>query len=160
MMVMSYNKYQRNRETEEDNPCIEDLDVYGVDIAIEPVLPVLIDNIDENGNGYSINNLTVRYTINPADYKAFSAYVALLEDDEIINIIPAEKTGAGTAIFAQGFQFNLNKKYEIQIILNYGTEVEVKSDNVELKVIKMSVVNKLGQEIAIDEKIAGTMSRR
>ena len=73
-----------------------------------------------------------KYTIEPPDYNASTAYVAILKDNELIAFIPSERTGAGEVTLSEGFQFNMNSMYEAQVILNYGTGVEIRSEMVDL----------------------------
>ncbi|HDH13656.1 MAG TPA: hypothetical protein ENG83_15915, partial [Nitrospirae bacterium] len=116
--------------------------VYGVDILIDtPLSAVLIDNMDELGYGHSINDLNVSYTIEPDGYSATTAYVDLIEEDIPVNRIPSEPAGTGSATYAEGYQYNLDKKYEVQVILNPGTGTEIQSDKEELMIAEMRVVN-------------------
>ena len=117
------------------------IQVYGVEINIEPPSAVLIYNVDDDGNGYSVKDLNIKYTIEPPDYNASTAYVAILKDNELIAFIPSERTGAGEVTLSEGFQFNMNSMYEAQVILNYGTGVEIRSEMVPLTVVKVEAVS-------------------
>jgi pimeloyl-ACP methyl ester carboxylesterase len=103
--------------------------VYGVDIKVDKLNPIFIDE-----NGYALNDSKISYTINPAEYKAFTAYVNILRNGEIIAYMPAELQGNGTAAIAKGFQFDLDSKIEVEVVLNAGTGVEIRSDKVPLPV--------------------------
>lgn len=113
------------------------LTVYGVMVQTQPIPILLIDQ-----NGYLSSSQTITYTIEPlsSDYSAMTAYVMIYKDGEIVAQIPTEKKGTGTAILSRGFQFDVNSKYEAEVILNYGTGVEVRSEKLPLKVIMFKIV--------------------
>ncbi len=117
------------------------IQVYGVDINVEPPSAVLIGNVDDDGNGYSVKDLKVNYTIDPPDYNASTAYVAILKDNELIAFIPSELSGAGEVTLSEGFQFNINNTYEAQVVLNYGTGVEMRSERIMLPFVEIKLMD-------------------
>ena len=52
------------------------MEVYGVDIQVEPIPVILVD-----GNGYAKQDYTISYTITPSGYKAMTAYVMIYKAD-------------------------------------------------------------------------------
>ena len=119
------------------------MQVYGVDIQTSPVPIILVDT-----NGYATQDYTLNYTITPAAYQAGTAYVMIYKDNEIIAELPTERKGQGFATISRGFQFDLTSTYYAQVILNFGTGVEIRSDKMTLKIILFKIVRPL-----VDEKI-------
>ncbi|MEW6215506.1 MAG: hypothetical protein AB1478_09960, partial [Nitrospirota bacterium] len=112
--------------------------VYGVDIQIDPVPIILIDE-----NGYTKQDYSITYAINPSEYQALTAYAMIYkngEKDPIVSI-PTETIGKGKATISRGFQFDINSTYEMEVVLNYGTGVEIRSDRKKIPVAEINVVN-------------------
>ncbi len=63
----------------------------------------------------------------------------IYKNNEIIAFIPTEKQGQGFATITRGFTFDVNSLYYAQVVLNYGTGVEIKSDKVPLKIIMFKI---------------------
>jgi hypothetical protein len=100
-------------------------------------------------DGYTVSDIPITYTIAPADYQAATAYVAIMKKDESgksesLIYIPAETKGLGTATLSRGFWFDPDPEatftYEAQVILNYGTGVEIKSAEIPLKVVLFKII--------------------
>ncbi len=126
--------------TEHDVPFTQSasitMQVYGVDIILQNPGPVFID-----ANGYSLNNLVAQYTIIPAEYAATTAFVMILKNGEPIAYVSSEKSGAGSGTFLKGLQFDINSVYEAQIVLNYGSGVEIRSDTKRISLHRVEVVD-------------------
>jgi len=122
------------------------MQVYGVDIIINPVPMVLIDQ-----NGYASQDTTISYTITPAEYKAYSAYVMIYKNGSIVAQMPTEITGQGFATISRGFQFDVNSLYEAEVILNYGTGVEIKGGKKVLPVMYIKVSTDDDSDLKVDE---------
>jgi len=106
--------------------------VYGVDIAMPSATDLLVVT---DARGYSQNDLVVPFTIFPAEYKAQISYVVLYQNGEPYTYLMAEKNGAGHVTFMKGFQFVPGYSYDVQLILNPGSGVEIKSDKIPLTII-------------------------
>ena len=111
------------------------MQVYGVDIQVEPVPIIRVDT-----SGRTEHDYTVSYTITPQEYKAGTAYVMIYKNKDIIAAIATEKQGKGFATISRGFQFDVNSLYYAQVVLNYGTGVKIESDLVPLKIIMFKIV--------------------
>jgi len=106
------------------------VDVYGVDISINQPLNIMLNELDK-----SRNDLRINYAIAPSEYKSFTTTVALYKNGEVVEYIPADTKGGGAfATIARGYLFEINSKYEVQVILNYGTGVEIRSDRVPISI--------------------------
>jgi RHS repeat-associated protein len=103
------------------------MQVYGVDIKVDPV-----DVIDVDANGYVREDVPIKYTINPPEYIAISASVFIYRNGVLVAAIPGDQQGTGTVTLSQGFQFDISGDYEAEVVLNYGSSVEIKSDKVPL----------------------------
>src|SRR5207248_6788592 len=79
----------------------------------------------------------IDYTIEPPGYAAQSAQVDLLKsvfpNDQWIGFLPGDHmSGSGQAVVRQGTGFDPFSRYRTQLVLNRGTDVEVKSDSHDL----------------------------
>jgi len=106
--------------------------VYGVDIVMPSATDLVVTT---DGKGYSLYDLVVPFTIAPAEYTARLTTVVLYRNGELFSYSTAEKSGQGKATFLKGFKFESGYSYDIQVILNQGTNAEIKSDKVPLTVI-------------------------
>ncbi|MCL5421812.1 MAG: hypothetical protein M1461_05000 [Nitrospirae bacterium] len=103
--------------------------VYGVDIALSTS-----GNIYTDKDGYSYNDFRIDYTINPSEYKPLSEAVVLYKDKEMIDYISSDIGSTGSATIGKGYQFDINSTYEAEVVLNYGSGVEIRNDKVKLSV--------------------------
>ncbi len=65
----------------------------------------------------------------------------IYKDGDLIVSIPAETKGRGSATISRRFQFDPGSLYEAEVILNYGTGVEIKGNRIKLPVAKVQVRN-------------------
>jgi pimeloyl-ACP methyl ester carboxylesterase len=101
--------------------------VYGVDVplTIEPGL-ILV-----NDDGQTTTDMTFKYTILPPEYNAVIADVDVFTSDTNtdtwVGYLPGDKTqGQGSAGYVKGSRFDINTHYKAQVVLNRGTDAEVK----------------------------------
>ncbi len=134
--------------------------VFGVNaaLAIEPEIILL------NDEGYSTVDTTFKYTILPPEYNAIIADVDIYKTganaDEWINYIPGDKTqGQGTAGFVQGTKFDINTLYKAQVVLNRGTDVEIRSDKKEIPLAQLKVLTEENPSKTPDELKFGDGTR-
>lgn len=138
----------------EDSPETESasaiLEVYGVGVTLNTPGRVFI-----NEDGYSLNDLKIDYTIEPSDYKPLSVALLVYKGTELIDYKPLDTISTGDVTLAAGFQFDFDSLYSVQIVLNYGTGVEVRSDQKTLAIGKFKMVayddtNKTMQGVVTD----------
>jgi hypothetical protein len=117
-------------------------EAYGVDVKTEVSPKVLFLG---EGN-MSRDDLTVTYTVlpdgePPAGYEALSAEVdlssvGLLEGTQWKGyLVGSAVKGTGTSVFSFGTEFDLQKEYNIQLVLNRGGDIEIRGDKVPLKIV-------------------------
>ncbi|MGO8989042.1 MAG: RHS repeat-associated core domain-containing protein [bacterium] len=111
--------------------------VYGVDIQVDPTPIVIVDE-----QGYAANDYTINYTITPPEYKALLAFLFIYKDGELIATLPTEASGEGIGTISRGFQFDLNSKYQAEVVLNPGTGVEIRSDRVPITLVQENIANR------------------
>lgn len=139
--------------------------VYGVEVESETNnIEVAID-----GLGQSTCDVPIKYEIQPLEYTAGSAYCYLYkkpegeedEKKEVIASIPCEKQGEGFATFAQGFQFDEAYEYTAEIVLNSGSQFEIRSAPIELVpgAVKIEAIN-LIDENSLGKRIPCGGSRK
>jgi len=82
-----------------------------------------VNNLFLDKDGYTLNQLKVKYTINPPGYEAQSARVMLMEKglDAWMESVPGPTTGTGTAVFPKGMKLDKNKEYEVYVVINCNT---------------------------------------
>jgi len=103
--------------------------IYGVGI-----LATVSGDIFLDGKGYSRNDVTINYTITPAEYRASSAAVFIYKGGEVVETIPSEPNGAGFAVISHGFKFDPAMRYSAQVVLNFGSGVEIRSDKTPISI--------------------------
>jgi hypothetical protein len=113
--------------------------VYGVGIELDPVPAIIVD-----GDGRATGDTAVRYTIQPTgsggdDYAASSAYVVVTEDGVPITFIGSETRGQGFGILAKGFRFDPGRLYAVEVVLNYGSGAEIRSDAAPLRTVAVDL---------------------
>jgi len=119
------------------------LPVYGVEVRF----PYAADNqtppeavlVAVNEEGYLTRDQVLSYQILPAAYKAASAYLVVYRDGVPIFIVPTEKTGIGFATLARGMWLGPGGDYEVEVALNPGSGVEIRSAKIPLKVITLEL---------------------
>lgn len=120
---------------------------YGVDIAVKQPLRVML-----TPDGYTRNNLKVSYTIAPAEYKALSAGILLYKNNAQVAYVPSETTGSGFGTIARGYLFDENAKYDVQVVLNYGTGVQIVSDLIPVTIAKGALIPDYNHNRKIDQE--------
>jgi hypothetical protein len=128
------------------------IQVYGVEVQIDPIPVILVDE-----NGYTTKDHMISYTINPPEYRALTSFVIILKDGDPIASIPTELQGKGTATISRGFWFDVNSIYEAEVVLNYGTGVEIRSKREKVPIGGIKVVDDNGKDV--DEARFGDGSR-
>jgi len=114
--------------------------VYGVeikDLAItdtqtnQPLSFVLVDR-----DGITVHDLDISYEITPAAYTALSAYVVILENGKPKHYVRSSQKGQSTQTLLKDkwFDVNIFNYYEAQVILNIGTDMEIKSDPIPINI--------------------------
>jgi len=111
------------------------MQVYGVALTVPQKLLVMVDQ-----EGYTVSDIPITYTIVPSEYKAATAYVAIMKKDasgtsQPLLYIPGKTQGTDTVTLSRGFWFDINGAYEAQMVLNYGTGVEIRSDKIQLNIM-------------------------
>ncbi len=109
--------------------------VYGVDITLNTS-----GNIYTDKDGYSYNDFKLDYIISPADYKPLSEAVILYKDNEMIDYISSDIGSTGSATIAKGYQFDIGSRYEAEVVLNYRSGVEIRSERITLPVGQFKIV--------------------
>ncbi len=122
--------------------------VYGVLPEIKAIEPgaIMIDK-----DGYAVKDTNINYTIKPNEYNAIDAEVDIYErepgstnpdDDSWLDWFPGNAAqGDGTATIFQGTYFDITKEYYAEVVLNWGSDVEVKSEKVKLAIYKVNILS-------------------
>lgn len=120
---------------------------YGVDIAVKQPLRVML-----TPDGYTRNNLKVSYTIAPAEYQALSAGILLYKNNVQVAYVPSETTGSGFGTIARGYLFDENAKYDVQVVLNYATGVQIVSELIPITIAKGALIPDYNHNRKIDQE--------
>jgi len=104
-----------------------ELEVFSVGILTEPEVTVSV-----NEQGIVTCDCPVRYTIEPPEYTASTAYVVVYKDGVALVYLPTETQGEGVGTMSRGFLIDPEGAYEAQVVLNAGTGVEMKSEPIIL----------------------------
>jgi hypothetical protein len=109
--------------------------VYGVDIQFSTIPVILVDQ-----DGYAEQDYSITYTITPSEYTAGNVYTVIYKNNEPVAYLYTEKQGTGKATISRGFQFDLSSSYKVEVVLNSGTGMEIKSGKVDLPVARIEVL--------------------
>ena len=85
-------------------------------------------------DGYTQGALKVNYTISPPGYQADNAQVILVENGIGLTTVSGTTTGTGSAVFPRGMNLDINKKYEVYVVLNCNPPNTKVSERKEVKV--------------------------
>ncbi|MFA7405288.1 MAG: Ig-like domain-containing protein, partial [Pelobacteraceae bacterium] len=109
---------------------------YKARIPVFNVKPVIttVNDVTIDLDGYTLSDIKVNYTINPQSYQATNANVILLENGIEIKSASVPTTGSGSAVFAKGMKLDINKKYEVSVLINYNLPNMKESERKEVKV--------------------------
>jgi hypothetical protein len=107
---------------------------YGVDITLDEGLFIVTDE-----NWMAQQDQSIKFTISPEEYIAASTYVVIYSDNMAVAYLPGEKQGEGFVTVSRGFQFYPNRNYEYEVVLNYGSSVEIRSDRQPLHVGRLYI---------------------
>ncbi|MEW5744066.1 MAG: alkaline phosphatase family protein [Nitrospirota bacterium] len=123
------------------------MEVYGVDMQVDPLPTILTDE-----SGHTQRDITIDYTVSPADYQALAAFVIISKDGDPTAFIPMKTAwgdtgGKDTATLSKGFWFDANSTYEVEVVLNPGTGVEIRSEKRKISVAEVTVSDDTGKTI-------------
>jgi hypothetical protein len=115
---------------------------YGVntDLTIQPSIVLL------NDQGYTTADTTLTYTIQPGDYRALrvdlDAYSAGQNTTETWEgyVVADATQGQGTVVFVAGTPFDIAKLHKEQVVLNRGTDMEIKGEKKDIPVAQIRVL--------------------
>jgi hypothetical protein len=123
--------------------------VYGVTIDALNEIPVATD---DNGNAQC--DTQIKYTINPAEYKAASANMVIYKDGvQEGAYIPVETQGSGFGLIAKGTPFDPEATYQAKVILNYGSDAEIESEMITLKPGALRITSVSVQDLELHQSI-------
>lgn len=128
--------------------------IYGVLTEITGTDPAVIFLDNE---GYSLNDTKIKYTVKPPEYNAIIADIDIFErepgsvnaDNDIWKYwLPGSATqGDGTATLFRGTKFDKTKEYYAQVVLNKGSEAEVRGEKQKLPIMRAMI------DIAVDGNV-------
>ncbi len=114
-----------------------DYTVYGVNIetSLEP------EYIITNEEGFTAMDTTVKYNILPAEYNAIIADIDLYQGEDWLSYVAVDKTqGQGTGTYIAGSLFDIDKQYSSEVVLNRGSDVEIRGDKINLPIGQFKMV--------------------
>ncbi|MDH4164629.1 MAG: alkaline phosphatase family protein [Nitrospirota bacterium] len=115
--------------------------VYGVkiDLTAEPKI-MLVDD-----QGFTTTDRTFTYTIAPPEYNALSADIDFITKDAQ-NLASwdgyltcDQKQGTGVEILSEGETASVSVKHYAQVVLNWGTDLEMEGDEVQVRMAQLNV---------------------
>lgn len=128
--------------------------VYGVLPEVTGTYPVSI-SIDENG--YAAHDTAIKYSVGPTEYNAIIVDIDIYErepgstnpdDDTWLYSVPGSVTrGDGTVTIFRGTYFDKNKEYYAQVVLNRGSDVEIRSAKTNISVAGIRIVDDNGKDV-------------
>jgi RHS repeat-associated protein len=109
--------------------------------AVQPTITQMQDAFSGNalsqvpvdGNGNSQTQLSLAYKIDPSQYTDLATDIDLFQNGAWISYFTgSSKSGTGTAVIPRAVQFDPNQHYQSQLVLNRGSQIEMRSDMFEM----------------------------
>lgn len=131
---------------------IDTRDLYAVTSAITKLVT------DDGGNkivldvgGNNANNLLLQYNVQPASYTALAVDIDLYEDGKFKNyFVGSQLSGPGAILIPRGQPFDVNKVYEVELVLNRGTLVEIRSPKFRLELRQKLISSAFARSARLD----------
>ncbi|WP_444998447.1 RHS repeat-associated core domain-containing protein [Aliikangiella sp. IMCC44359] len=111
--------------------------VYAVAAKIDSVIDPTSGTSGMLLNRYntSVSDTTVQYSILPAAYEALSVSVDILKDGELYtSLIGSSLSNSGEVNLPQGFYYDPDAQYQMQLVLNRNSDFEIKSERQALPI--------------------------
>ena len=117
-------------------------------LGIDPDPPVL------GPTGQTTSEVQVGYVIEPAEYRGgVQTEVDLIDDGEVAGTaLGTTLQGAGLARIQRGFPFDVEHTYELQAVLNRGSEVEIRSDRFRMPLFQ-KILRNVSRSVQLDQDV-------
>ena len=127
-----------------DNSGMRIMDFYTPPLnAKEAIITVdSVNNLFLDTTGKTLNDLKVKYTINPPGYQARSATVILVENNNGILTKSGAITGTGTVVFPKGMSLKKDAKYEVYVVINCNSPDAKVSERKAVNVNSLAIQDK------------------
>jgi type I phosphodiesterase/nucleotide pyrophosphatase/transglutaminase superfamily protein len=131
---------------------------YGVNtqLSVEPTIILLDDR------GFTTVDTRLTYTILPSDYNAIRADLDSYKTDQNNTetwegYVVADKTqGQGQVVFVAGTPFDIAKLYKEEVVLNRGTDMEMRGEKKSIPLAQLVVLTDVYPGKTVDEIKFGT----
>ncbi len=117
--------------TEGEAPLVGELEVAAVEPRIDLTEPApYVLSVDSLG----ATDLTIHFSVLPEDYSSQTREIFLYRNGEAIAVLPINSVAGDSYVaLGKGFAFDLEQDYRLELVLNRGTEVEVRSERYRLE---------------------------
>lgn len=121
------------------------------------VLPQVVGTVPDppvlGPSGQTTAELKIGYEIEPAEYRSSLAEILLYEDGELRGTsVGTARQGAGAATVQRGFPFDVEHDYELEVALNRGSSVEVRSDRFRLP-LRQKILRNVSPRVQLDQDV-------
>ncbi|MEM1181413.1 MAG: RHS repeat-associated core domain-containing protein, partial [Acidobacteriota bacterium] len=132
------------------NPLDGGMAVY----ALEPrILETVPSPLELSNDNLSVTDLTIFYDVRPLDYVALTREILIYQGDQIIDVIEInKKEGAGFVGSTKGAFYDRETLYELQLVVNRGTEVEARSERFRLE-LDQQIINRADVSISVSKEV-------
>jgi len=105
--------------------------------AVQPTITQMQDafsgsalaQVPVDGNGNSQTQLALAYKIDPSQYTDLATDIDLFQNGAWISYFTgSSNSGTGKAVIQRAVQFDPNQHYQSQLVLNRGSQIEMRSD--------------------------------
>ena len=110
------------------------IDIYSVRTSIEKLQTSDgLNQINLADNGLATSQVSLQYKIDPPEYGALYVNFELYQNGVLVNVGKGDKTKAGgTAYLPRDQVFDIKNNYEVELVLNRGSDLEIRSERFPL----------------------------
>jgi pimeloyl-ACP methyl ester carboxylesterase len=122
------------------------ISIWGIGLSLDTSSPVFIDK-----NGYPEADTYFPFQINPRAYTTRNVDMRFFENQNYLGFVTVNPSGQ-LVLSQGGAKFDLTKTYSADVVLNWGSGIEVRSITVPLDITTMALIPDYDHNRKIDDK--------
>jgi RHS repeat-associated protein len=106
-----------------------------------------------SADGLGATDLTIHFSVQPEDYSSQTREIFLYENGQAIAALPINSVEGDSFLgLGKGFPFDLESDYRLELVLNRGTEVEVRSQRYRLQ-LDQQIIRSYEPGLAVSREV-------